>query len=125
MRSATKPDVTAAACDVPVPRVNRSPTRLVGNAVSMNEPGSRRLTTCMPGATTSTLRNVPPLLNGATNPSRGSRLPLGSDAPTARIVGLYAGSVSRASLPSLPAAATTTMPCRHATSAAYDSGSAR
>jgi hypothetical protein len=47
-----------------------------------------------------------------------------STAPTARIEPLYAGSARPAATPpSLPAEATTTMPFRQATSAAYDSGS--
>ena len=120
MRSATKPDVTAAACDVPEPRVKREPTSLVGKLVSTYEPGLRRLMTCVPGATTSTGRStLPGFENEATTPSVGFSDPFASEAPTARMVGSYAGSDSEVDVgPSLPPAATTTIPCFHATSAA-------
>src|SRR3954462_5696090 len=91
----------------------------------MYEPGTRRLTTDRPGATTSGRRfALPALENGLTTSSAGEYVPLTSLAQTARTNGSIAGlSSDDASAPRLPAAADTTMPLRHATSAGYDSGS--
>src|SRR4051794_37748923 len=55
--SAAAPDTNAAACELPLPRTNRgSEPAFTGALVSITEPGTRRLGTCTPGATTSGLR---------------------------------------------------------------------
>ena len=59
--SATAPETTAAACDVPLPLKQASPTRASGCARSSAEFGSRRLTIERPGATRSGLRPAPRL----------------------------------------------------------------
>jgi hypothetical protein len=117
---ATTPDTTAVDSDVPLPRWKRVPTLPVATVESTNDPGTRRPITCDPGATTSTPRvALPCWAKSGMLSSASATVLLSSSAPTARIVGLYAGSASDVvDRPSLPAAATTTMPLRHATSAA-------
>ena len=92
----------------------------------MNDSGARKDTKDVPGASRSAWRAAVPLLlndatDGAVQPSARSRL---SEAPTASTYGSIAGSVSRpADGPWLPAATTTTSPCRQAFSAAAANGS--
>ena len=55
--SATAPETTAAACEVPLPRSSRSVTPPESPYCwSMNDPATRRLGMCTPGATKSGLR---------------------------------------------------------------------
>ena len=122
--SAATPEVMAVACEVPLPRKNRVPRRPeLPKAWSTNEPGTRRPCTWTPGATTSTRRElVPLLLNRATVSSVVLNVLFVSSAPTAIRYGSMAGSTRRVP-PLLPAETTTTIPLRQATSAAYASGS--
>src|SRR4051794_24214321 len=86
--SAAAPEVTAAACEVPPPRRNRSPTRALGCAWSRYEPGERRLITDAPGATTSGFRLPSPVLDhDGTTSSRTSYVPRLSAPPTAMTYG--------------------------------------
>ena len=91
----------------------------------MLDPGSRSDKIDSPGASTSTSRSwAPPLVNAATSSSAVDTVPLVAVAPTAITNGSVAGSLSvGAVLPSLPAAATTTIPAFQACSTANCSGS--
>ena len=61
--SAAAPETTAAACDVPLPRKKRLSTfAMAPNVSSMNDPGSRSDTMCVPGAERSGLRVPSPSL---------------------------------------------------------------
>ena len=124
--SAAAPDVSAAASDVPLPlRYRESMPPESPSFWSMYEPGTRSPWILLPGATTSSARaDVPFALNDASLSSRVFSVPLVSSAPTARTYGSAAG-MSIGLPPRLPAAATTTMPERQATSAACASGSTR
>ena len=130
--SATAPETTAADCEVPVPRKkrpDRSPvTRPSGCWTSAAEPGTRRLTTDFPGASTSGRRaSVPALVHAPTRQRDVSSLPRWSEEPTAMTYGSAAGMVSGSTpdSPSLPAATTTTTPACQALSTAWASGSSR
>ncbi len=82
--SAAAPETTAAACEVPLPRKNRSPTRAAGWSTSMREPGSRRLMTDVPGATRSGRRAASPRLDqAATTSSSPETVPRESPPATA------------------------------------------
>src|SRR3954470_5667007 len=118
--SAAAPETTAVACEVPLPRNNRSPIRPAGCSWSRNEFGLRRLTTCSPGATTSGLRVPSPSFeNAEVTSSAGSAVPLASSLPTAMTYGSVAGLLTfPVPKPSLPTATTTTMPLCQACSAA-------
>lgn len=86
--SATAPDTTAAACELPLPLKKRASTRAVGCASSMYEPGTRRDAMLRPGATRSTRRLVSPrLLNSGTMSSPALTVFLVSEAPTASTYG--------------------------------------
>ena len=80
-RSAASPETTAVASEVPLPRNQRLPTSAVEPySSSITDPGSRRLSIEVPGATRSGLRLEPPALEkGAT----ASVDPLPWLAPTA------------------------------------------
>ena len=84
--------------------------------------GARRLCTDAPGAERSGLRTPSPLV--AHCGTLNLPLPFGSAAATAMTYGSVAGALRRFSeRPSLPAAATTTMPARQARSTAKARGS--
>ena len=89
--------------------------RALGYVVAIVESGDTVLTTCSPGATTSGFAKpaaVGPCDDqGATSSSAGSVFPRSSRAPTVSTVGPLPGLFTVPfSGPSLPAAATTTMP---------------
>jgi hypothetical protein len=81
-RRAASPETTAVDSEVPLPRNQRLPTSAVEPySSSITDPGSRRLSIEVPGATTSGLRlELPALEKGATP----RLLPLPWLAPTAR-----------------------------------------
>src|SRR3954469_7511200 len=86
--SAAAPEMTAAACDVPEPRKNRSPVRAPGLLASRFDPEVRRLTTDLPGATTSGLRVPSPVFDHpSTLSSSVAAVPLFSMPPTAMTYG--------------------------------------
>ncbi len=78
-RSATAPETTAAACEVPVARTRSSPIRPASLNASENEPGLRRPTIDLPGALTSIFRLGRPseVKSASVSP------PASCDAPTA------------------------------------------
>ena len=124
-RSAAAPDMTAAACDVPEPRMIRSSMMPTTAVLSMNEPGERKLRMETPGAATSMRRAVGstgPEVNGARVSSSKEAVPFGSSAPTVSTKGSYAGDASGPD-PAFPAATTTTIPAFQARSTATASGS--
>ena len=96
--------MTAAACDVPLPRKNASPMRAAGNSSSSVEPGTRSETTPVPGAAKSGGRTASRDEKSATVSSAGSARVLrvggadrdqerigGGQVEPARAVGLVAG----------------------------------
>src|SRR5881275_1915547 len=98
----------------------------------MEELGTRKPCRCIPGATMSTPRVAPRFGHGekAGRVSSASvSVPFESDEPTATTYGSKAGSARAGWVlrwlwnPQLPPAATTTMPCFQAISAAYARGS--
>src|SRR3954451_8475009 len=118
-RSAAAPDVTAAAKDVPDPLKYASPTRPVGNWVSIVDPGARRETTDRPGAIRSGLAKPSPVGPTPEKPGTVSSLrpvvPASSTAPTVITSGSSPGFVTVPTAgPRLPADTTTTMPASHA-----------
>src|SRR3954452_19304255 len=123
--SAASPLTTAAAIEVPEARAKRAPTPACGFRVSAMPPGTRRPSTETPGAVTSTCRSsVPSVDHEGTVSSAKVTVPAESIAPTARTCGSDAGLARfRVVSPSLPPAATTTMPFRQAFSTAKASGS--
>src|SRR3954447_683935 len=81
---AAAPETIAADCEVPEPRKKRPPTWALGYAWSICEPGSRRPTIDLPGATKSGFRTPSPLLDHVgTESSFLVAVPLVSAAPTA------------------------------------------
>ena len=104
---AAAPETTAAACDVPLPRMKRSPSAAIdAYCSSIVEPGTRRLAMRAPKATTSGLRLVssvmsPRLEKDATASSVNTSVPRVSAAPTATTNGSRAGVV-RPGLSRLP-----------------------
>src|SRR6185503_2616596 len=90
--SATAPDTTAVACEVPLPLKNRVLTTALGYSVSMTEPGLRSETIDWPGATRSTWREAEPREEKSGMVSSSSvAVPLGSSAPTEMTNGSVAG----------------------------------
>ena len=66
------------ACDVPLPRMNRSATTAPGFSRSIVEPGTRSDRTCVAGAITSTERaKLPWLANAGTESSSVFSVPFG------------------------------------------------
>src|SRR3954468_7554103 len=85
--SATAPETTAAACDVPLPLNRSSPARASGCARSRAEFGSRRLAIERPGATRSGLRPRPRLDHDGTTSSATAAVPDRSSAAIERMKG--------------------------------------
>ncbi len=122
------PLVMAALNEVPDPLKLASPTRPVGNWVSMVEPGARRLTTERPGTTRSGLNQPsakvgPTLEKSVTVSSAVETVPWSSVAPAVMIIGSSPGlDTEPLPGPSLPAEATTVIPDLHAFCTALLSG---
>src|SRR6266851_843664 len=129
--SATSPDTTAVAIDVPVRRKYVVPlvavTRWSGSNLSSVLPAARTAMIFRPGATRSGLgvdsAGVPYPENQPITSSPSAPVSRSSLAPTVRTYGSAPGESTAP--PVLPEAATTTRPCCQAISTAAASGSAR
>src|SRR3954464_14505674 len=118
----------AAENDLKEPTKLEAPMRAEGNAVSIVDPGARRLTTERPEVTRSGLnqpstRVGPTALKSVMVSSAATGVPRSSSAPAVITSGSSPGEVIvPLAGPVLPADVTTTMPLCHADSTARSSG---